>query len=412
MPSNATFVPLEVWHYNSPEIKRAGKRIDVGLLAEALVFYDKVYAAFSNEHQLVDLINWFRAAGAIEECIAMIQDGTLVPYYYAFHTLPAEKNGVWHVYNVQDTDSAVKPVFAERVLGSARMQGMMRKASTRARLMQGLADKHIEAKAEEYGPAIENARNDYATAERSALLVQIVIDELYRDLGFMKPPTVEATVVQDGPIQRITWNLDLANLFKRLGPDLGYHAGIPLAGAAIGSKTLWSAARLNADLWLGAPLTSYADYKLDESNKAARAQAIRQELVARAEFPDIRALVNRGTLGPKEVLELRKHAVRFREWLRSESTLDRDAVLAYLGELASKAGWRKELGVVIGAASLIGGAAIGAVLAGPLGATGGAIAGAGAQFILDIGRKLVDGWRPRVFGEWAKARIERELDEK
>ena len=335
----------------------------------------------------------------------------LVPYFYAFFTLPGDVRGVWNVMNVQDEEAASKPVFGTRILESARLNGLVRKASVRERLSVAAASQHIEVKAEEFGPALENARKDYSTEEGGAFLMQIVIDELYRDLGFLRPPVITAKIVERAGLTNITWNQNFKALFAKLGPNLEFHPGIPLAGAARSARTLWSAATLGADLYVGAPLSEYVRAKLSEGSVAARAQGIVEELVTRAEFPNVRRLVLSGRIGPREVLELRRHAARFRKWLSSEKSLERDAVLAYLGQIASDAGWRKELGTVIGVLGMAGGVVSGVLSAPVLGPLGGAIAGVGTQFVLDVGRRVVEGWKPVVFGNFARARIERALGE-
>lgn len=398
-------MPLEVWHYNSPELKRSGRVIDIGLVAEALIFYDRVYFAFTSDEQFVRVVAWFRGAGMLDSLVSLLDDGVLVPYFYAFATSPADVRGVWSIWNLQDEVAAKEAVFAPRILESARLQGLVKQSSARDALARAAMKHVIEVMADAFGPAIENARADYGTEERGAFLMQIVVDELYRDLGFLRPPVITATVIERGGLKNITWNQNFEKLFRKLGPNLAFHNGIPLAGAANCSRTLWSAATLGVDLYVGTPLSEYVRAKLDEGNSAAKAHLIVNELVDRAEFPDIRAHVLAGRIGPREVLDLRRRSERFRAWLASEKDLDRDAVLAYLGELASEAGWKKDLGKIIGALGLIGGASLGAVASGPFGVIGGAVAGAGAQFVFDVGQRMLDGWKPVVFGNVARARI-------
>lgn len=408
MPNNEAFVQSEPWFYQSPRLLQARRRIDMGLIAEAMIFYDTVYVGQTNDEHFARIVAWFKSQGTLNELVALLNDRVLVPYYYAFHTLPGEKNDIWFVYNIQDEEAGKEPVFQKRILNSPRLAGLLRKASERSRLEDAALKHHIEVKAADFGAGLENARLDYQEESRAAFLVQIVVDDLYRDLGYATPPSIEARIRQnENGTQTITWNIDFSIFRKKLGPELNFHRGSPLAGAAYGAKTLWSAAQLGADLYIASPLTAYADYKLDEGNKAARARAIMQELIADVAFPDIRELVNRGEIGVAEVLVLRKKAVRFREWLRSESQFDRDAVIAYLGELATETGWKKDVRKVISAVGLFGGAVVGAQLAGPLGVAGGALAGGVVSYVGDLAAKLDAGWRPKVFGEFAQATVER-----
>jgi hypothetical protein len=412
MGNEAAFVMLEPWFYQSPELHRARRKIDIGLVAEALVFYEQVYLGFQNAEQLVRVISWFQAQGRIADAITLLSEGSLRPYYYAFYTAPAEKNGIWHLMNVQDEEAAARPVFDPCVVESEHLVSLVRKNSLRQELQRAVTAHHVEVKAEDFAPAIENARADYAEAQRAAFLVQIVYDELYKELGYIKPPEVKATIDTTKPgLQLITWNVDFKEFARKLGPYQEFHPGSPLAGAGFGAKTLWSAAILGADLYLGSPLTAYASYKLEEGSKRAKARAIISELITRVEFPDVRNLVNHGKIGVGETLALRECATKFRSWLRSETSFDRDAVLAYLGELSAGSGWTKDLGKFVRLIGLVGGTAAGAALAGPLGAVGGALTGEALKYLTDLATKVDGGWSPKVFGQVARNEIERAVRE-
>jgi hypothetical protein len=39
----SVLVPIEAWEYNSPYLKYIGKKADIGLFAEAFIYYDRVY---------------------------------------------------------------------------------------------------------------------------------------------------------------------------------------------------------------------------------------------------------------------------------------------------------------------------------------------------------------------------------
>jgi hypothetical protein len=246
------------------------------------------------------------------------------------------------------------------------------------------------------------------------VLLEILLDDMYHELGYLRPPTVRAKIelLPDSGV-RVRWNLDIDRIAQRLGERLAFHAGAPFVGAAVGSRAVWTAARLKTDLYFAAPMSSYVRYKLAQGNRAARARAVIHQLEAEANFPDVRGHVNDGDIGVKEVLELRGKADRFREWLRAESLLDRDAATAYLNEAAKAAGWVKAAKTGIVATGVIGGGVLGEALTGVpgLGGVGGAAIGAGAGFLLDLGAKLITGWKPIVFGNYARKVIDRALAE-
>jgi len=134
-----------------------------------------------------------------------------------------------------------------------------------------------------------------------------------------------------------------------------------------------------------------------------------EQLESEVEFPDLRALVNDGAVGLKEILELRKKGQRFRSWLQDESERDRNALIAYHEEVAREAGMiqagRKALrlfGFLVGSAT---GATIGAMKAGVPGAVLGAASGKALEYLFDLAAKMHENWRPVVFGKWMKQRL-------
>jgi len=56
-------VPLETWCYSSPEMRAQGKTVDVGLFAEALIYYDCIIANITNQPQLAEFLKWFAHSG-------------------------------------------------------------------------------------------------------------------------------------------------------------------------------------------------------------------------------------------------------------------------------------------------------------------------------------------------------------
>jgi len=392
-------------------VRREGKVIDVGLLAEALIYYDRVYFAITSDEQFAALVLWFRSQGMAEELISLLRDGVLVPYYYAFVTLAGTNNGVWGVVNIQDEEQSQGPVFEQRVLRSGRLQASTRKNSLRERVVAAALEHHIEIKAADFGPGLRNAESDIRQPDRASLLLQVLMDELYPSLGMVSPPRVDVAIEEMSGLQTIHWGIDLRIFEQRLGPSLAVAPGTPLAAAAFATKTIWSASRLRSDLYVGAPIGDFLQYKLAEGGKVAKSKLILDTLVAEVGFPNVRMLVNTGQIGFREVADLRTRARRFREWLRTESSLDRNALIAYHEEIAVGSSWSRVGRRALSASGVVGGVAAGALLAGPLGAVGGALAGEALKYIVDLAAKFDEGWRPRVFGDWARARIERALAE-
>jgi hypothetical protein len=100
--------------------------------------------------------------------------------------------------------------------------------------------------------------------------------------------------------------------------------------------------------------------------------------------------------------------------LQYEGDRDRDAIIAYHHEIAKESGitklTRKTLslfGVIGGGAT---GAAIGSVLSGPEGGAIGGAAGSSVGYVMEVASKLGSNWKPVVFGNWARDRIEKIVD--
>ncbi len=134
------------------------------------------------------------------------------------------------------------------------------------------------------------------------------------------------------------------------------------------------------------------------------------------EFPDLRGLVNASEIGFNKVLEIRRNAKPFREWLQAEAERDGDAIIAYHSEVARQSGFTKsdkkslQLFGVLALLSIYtkiqfkddvntkeatktrGDDSLG--------------------ILFDYGaRELGDDWKPVCFGNWYKAEIAKLLEE-
>ena len=83
-------VPLESWSYNSPEIRREGNSIDIGLMAEALIYYGQVLVNIATQPQLAELINWFVTKNKYSDLISLFNDEIIKLYHYGFITMALE----------------------------------------------------------------------------------------------------------------------------------------------------------------------------------------------------------------------------------------------------------------------------------------------------------------------------------
>lgn len=409
-------IPIESWCYNSPEIKYHGRSIDIGLMAEALIYYDQILLNITNQPQFGELINWFIAQKKYSDLITLFQDETIKLYDYSFATtaiLDAAKNS-YIIMNVQDPIQEQPNTFEQRFLYHESLNDCFRTASERKRLYKTLRGKVIEVKAKDFGSSIENARRDYLDPRRNALLIQALIDEAYSTLGLGNPPTVTVRIETLLGTNRTTYNIDFKELKRILGPNLNFHPGTPLTGIAHCNRLIWSAAQEKCDLYLGNPMANLVGDKLYESQlRNTKIKENIEQLNQEVEFPNIRKLVNDGNLDLQEILRIRKKAKRFRNWLQNESDRDQNAIIAYHNEVAKDAGivsmGRKTLrmfgilGIPIATAFAIKTFPEAALITGSI--------SAGAKYLVDVASKIGENWRPVVFGNWVRDRIEKVLKE-
>lgn len=415
------FVPLDVDVQSSPELKEQGRRVDVGLLAEALLYYDRILFNVANPHLFTELINWFLERGFYAQLIDLLRKETLQVYYYAFYTLPlVHPNGVIDLRNINDQVMIQPNSFEKRFLNFEGLRPVFSSNRQFEKFCEVLDGKVIEVKAEEFGlEGINNAWSDFLNPRRSELIMQEILDELYRLKSLGSAPTVKAHVrpgVSRQQLNYVSWNINFEDIAKRLGPTLAFSSTLPLSVAAIGNKTIWSASRLGCDLYLPSPISSIVGDKLYEAEKRiVKTQRVIDQLESEVEFPDLRRLVNEDQITFEEVLSIRKKSKKFRGWLQSGANRDRNALLAYHHEVAKESGFTKAgrkvlklFGDVGGGAA---GAVVGAVISEPVtgAAIGGAVGGA-LSYIFDLGEKLGADWKPVVFGDWYKDRIAKLLN--
>ena len=404
-------VPLEAWVYNSPDLLLMNKQIDLGLFSEALLYYDRIIINFGNPQQFAFFIEWFVVNNLYKELLELFDNEVLTIYDYAFMTTVIQNEGRYSLWNIQDPIQELPNTFHRRYLYHEVIEKVLRKSKDRIKLYNTLENRVIEIKASEFGSSIENAKHDYFNTRRSALLLQSIVDEVYPLVGVSKIPTIKTTVTANGDNITTTYNIPFEEISQLIGNNNNFHPGIPLIGAAHCNRLIWSASKLNCDLFLGRPMSGIVGDKLLEcGNTLSKSIDIIHQLQDEVEFPDIRVLVNSGVLELKDILYIRSKAKKFRTWLQEEGERDRNAIIAYHNEISKEVGLikygRKTLRLFGFFGGPIGGAYVGSTVAGPTGAVVGAAAGAGLEYITDISSKIGEGWRPVVFGNWLKDRID------
>ncbi len=351
----------------------------------------------------------------------MLHDGTIKIYEYSFISAAIydEKVKSYGLMNVQDEIQAKPNTFEQRFLYHKSVEAVLpKKGRHREKVYAAFRKGTIEAKADDFGKSIDNAREDFINPQRMSLITQVFVDEIYRIRKLGRPPQIHATILPRGGTRHdINLDIDLRKIIELAGPKLNFHPSTPLTAAALSNRLIWSAAKLNSDLYLPSPMSALIGDKLYESAEVVnKAGDVIEDLKAKVEFPDIRSLVNDGKLAFSDVLSIRNKAQKFRGWLQTESDRDRDAIIAYHNEVAREVGLlgasRKALSIF----GAIGGSAIGTVIGASVdGALGGALGGAAGSsigYLSDVASKFRANWKPVIFGNWLRDHIEQVIRDK
>src|SRR2546422_2444730 len=388
-------VPLESWSYSSPELRASGRTVHVCLMAEALLYYEAILMNVSNQPQFAELLKWFAERGLYNELLALVRGGTIPFYDYSFSTTAVIIAGDYSLWHIQDELQAQPNSFERRFLYHPDIQRVLGNVRLRKKLYEAFRGHVIEAKSDDFGAAIENARGDFKDCRRNALIVQAFVDKLYRFRGLGRPPEITATIVPkaDGTGDRLTWNVNFDQLAQLAGQALNFNPGTPLTAGAHCNRQLMSAAKERCDLFLGQPMSSLVGDKLYETVRTTvRLNETVEQLKAEVEFPDIRRLVNSGDLKFEDVLTIRKRAAKFREWLQSGADRDRNAIVAYHHEVARDSGLTRTGRTTLSLFGIVGGGAagsvIGTVVAGPVGGAIGGAVGSGLTYLLDLASRI------------------------
>lgn len=407
-PHELALVPLEAWCYCAPELALQGKKIDVGLLCEALLYYDTVAVSVGNPDQFFAMLEWFQARESLEVFQSLLLDGTLIVHEYSFVSTAVLKNGTYSLWNIQGGNQGDPNTFVDRYLAPHILKRVIPGRRKQNKLRFALAESIIESKADDYGAAIKAAKKDAANPDRNALVLQAFVDELYVAKGLGDPPSVSATVRDLGAQQQISWGIDLDELSRLAGRNLGFHRATPLVAAAVANRFLLSASQLGCDLFLSSPMSRLVGDKLYEAAATAgRPHEILDSLEAAVEFPNVRDLINQDRISFEELLSLRAKAGKFRAWLQDEAERDRDALIAYHHEVARESGLFASARHSLNLFGVFGGPAS-AVYLETLGASayGAVSAGAAVTLASTLASQLGTNWRPVVFGCWLSERIE------
>ena len=409
-------VPIETWQYQSPALAVSHDLVDVGLLAEALIYYDEVTVNLSTERQFEAFVLWFVGQGRFDELIALLEHGHIRIFHFAFMTAPiwiaeARRHEIWNL-NAPPVTAGV-PDFMSLVAYRADLREVLN-TRQRSRLLKASESVLTEVRAADYEVPVEDARKAMQDPDRVAALLQAFVDEVYPRFDRVSPEVRCTAEQRDDGATMIHTNIDFKEVAVISGGRLSLDVHIPIAGEAISNRLLWTASGRGFDLFLGDVMATVLGNRLRVADeRIVKTQQLLENLHVQVDFPDVRALVNARKLDLDFVLSARRHGERFRTWLQQESERDRDALIAYHHEVGRAVGWRGVAASalkVFGYITRVGG--YGTALAASahsqpaLGVAGTAAAGA-SELITSVSRRIAEEWRPVIFGDWIRKSVDR-----
>ncbi|TGM61976.1 hypothetical protein [Leptospira meyeri] len=407
-----TLVPIETWAYYSPDLRSKKIIADIGIFAEALIYYETVYIIPGYPDCFTQLLTWFQKQNALGEFLSLLEDGSIKIYDYEFLSTAIEKDGEYSLWNIEGEDQKKSNVFEKRYLYNKEIEKILpQKARYRKKFYEAFRRNIIEVKSDAFGASIKNAEADYHDQEKNNHTIQALVDEIYSFKNLGTPPKINTSIMRitEDKIQ-IDWSSDMNELSKIAGTEIGLNIGTPLSAYAHSNRFLWSSAATGFDLYLSNPMGKIVGNKLYEASKRnSQLSKLIDSLQTEVDFPDIRNLVNNGILGIYDILKIRKKGKLFRNWLQQETERDRNAIIAYHNEVLKDSNLlkygRKSLqifGILAGGAL---GGALGSEIAGPIGGGIGGISGSAVSFLTDITSKIGNNWKPVIFGNWLKEQI-------
>jgi hypothetical protein len=375
-------------------------RIDLGEIAEALLFYGTVHL-FLSEGELTELIQKVGCATTLalaesgHSRITLLRDGA------ATHSVgpPGDETYDFITWQRARTKGQLRDpqeIAAEAFLRASQRKGQSRRAAQR--LLRSANVSSLSDPLSDQSPVCDRSREDV----RDPQYVQFAIAEAVSAVtGELPPPGWRFDVVPAGERLRVVTNLDFAALTARVqarfGPDHNLTPALLLDFLHQARVDLHLAASIGSEL-LTSPLSSLlVGHRIRRELQAAttnKLEDIRLFQNVALQGHSVGDAVRSGHKTLDQVLQLADKAERFRSWLAArpaDSTL-----LAEYYAAVTRESWVEHLpGKSLRFALFTGlGMSVDMLIPTGLGTAVGIAAGAVDSFLVD---RLVKGWTPGQF---------------
>ncbi len=174
----AAFVPIEAWTYSSPEQRERGRSVDIGLLAESLLYYDQIVIDLNEGAHLAELVNWFAQHDQLATLLSMMDDRTLRFHGYKYFFIPFKSRSEGVVTSSVMTGITpecfpIAHAFSDEFASRFNYDYFLN------RFRSLLRDRFILSTASDFPSCLDDARRDIEDQPRCEIVFQAFIDKLY-----------------------------------------------------------------------------------------------------------------------------------------------------------------------------------------------------------------------------------------
>ncbi len=373
----------------------ADKKLDVGVLCEALLFFSKTHVVLDQ-----GTLRLFAESGFLDDFIEMLERGYVSASYMAdtpglfSQTVGGLREHHFTLFRItgDPKGGTIRRPVEAMLLQLERSFGDRAKAKGYVRRLSKLIS---FKKPEEDAAAVNRAVADLVDPAFANKIARMSLEAIGVPAGEIGPFRVNVL-----PLEEDRFAIDTDLNFDRLRkfvlstePDLGPNHLFPGVGDARLDIAL--AAQHNA-AFIGNESNRHVVEMI--LSKAIGGASSKVEEVPRAiydfislDMPTVRKVINSGERTPRDFIKLLSSARSFKEWLNTQNP-DKDLIQELLRE-QTKSGWLETLPVKVARFGIFSGAGYLADMVAP----GSSVAlGAVDNFLMG---KLVDKWRPHFFVE-------------
>ncbi len=397
-------VDVETWAGNAPDLVKIGHQADIGAVAEALVYYDKVLLNIDHRKHMHAVLDWFHQTVGTDVFVKLLLSGEVKLYHYAFSSPPIydPRMDTYVLINVQE-EGDPRSLYMTRVLGSVDKYFNTRR--TRHKFLDAVESSLVIAKADEFGAAIENARAMTSEGDNMQSLIDSLFSALLEAGVSNIPVNVKVTKNRlSDEKTRFNFDTDLDALGKSMGEEYNFGRHTPLAIMSVANRFLWSAAKASSDISVSEPMYGFISDRLDNAIAKCQSGAGNlRELSQSIDFPNVRWEVQRGNLSAHDILNLRDSSYDFRRWFHSTTEYGRDIVASYNHDVINKYNLSPMSKKLIKIVTRIVPSVAGGLAGGVIGGLGGGVA---SIFADELVGRIIDGWTPKLFGAKLRSAVD------